>query len=401
MSLPYSTYQTLPSSFQLIEWPLYWLNTQYHAKDRYDSSSDRNNPYYTELNQTIASHYTAISSHYQNQEYAHICGKAFAVSMLYGKKCLPTATERKFIVTFLGSTAINPVILCLTPITLVADIALGLIEALWAKLYHKASSHQVELILRKKWMASPCQHLTFLGANSAVMLLLFAKPLLKIWFQSQSNPSTWIIKKIDKWVITKIANRASTTRLSAVWPFGRVATTVMVVSSIFAVPAYHITQKIVGNDLPDWARPEGFNIFINGGAPDKDGKLFTEKLETQYKNYQHNTHNRHSNVPNAARTSAENWEDFITKDVPNEASQIDDNHKLKPLLNQLQNKASREAFLNVTVPLSQEKLSSAYKRLAFTVHPDRNPNDTAVAEFLFKLICEARSSLEKEHGFGN
>ena len=69
---------------------------------------------------------------------------------------------------YLGGMVALPITLCLTPLTLVADIVVGASECVFC-LYKGLTKEDISIIAHRKFIISPCQHLTFcLGAITAL-----------------------------------------------------------------------------------------------------------------------------------------------------------------------------------------------------------------------------------------
>ncbi len=187
---------TYPSAFQWIEKPLYYLNESHNKISLYKARA-ANNFYKQILASSLeASQYMVIS---------YLCW---------------------------------PIIMCTTPFTASVDIGVGACEAFYAK-YKGATSHQISLIIKKKMIASPIQHLAYITSNLAIPLFFGSLPMLAICLTSFS-----ILSPISLFV-------------------GSSLFAVMIAPSM-ALPNYHFAQKIIGSKLPAWTHPEGFNIFING-----------------------------------------------------------------------------------------------------------------------------------------
>jgi hypothetical protein len=147
----------------------------------------------------------------------------------------------RFFSPLMGQYIYWPLVMCATPLSLLADAVAGIVEA---SLYaYQGDSLRAKSILHKKLIASPIQHLVFFSGN----LLLPA-------------------------IIGSIYNRCLKLDISSKTIFG-LAT--LAFGPMGGLMSYHLSQFAVGK-LPNFARPEGFNIFINGGCLDPNGKKMTD-----------------------------------------------------------------------------------------------------------------------------
>src|SRR4051812_46299623 len=135
-----------------------------------------------------------------------------------------------------------PLVMCATPLSCIADVAAGVAEA---ALSAYRGDGGTESILHKKIIASPIQHLVFFSGNL----------LLPVLCGSLCIPA--ILK------------------LNLPWLKGFIGVSTLIFGPMAGFLSYHLVQRAVGK-LPNWARPEGFNIFINGGCLNPKGQKMTE-----------------------------------------------------------------------------------------------------------------------------
>jgi hypothetical protein len=127
-----------------------------------------------------------------------------------------------------------------TPLSCLADVVAGIAETALS-IYQGGP---VASILQKKLIASPIQHLVFFSGN------LFLPAI----FGSLCIPA--ILK------------------LNLPWLKGFIGVSTLIFGPTLGFLSYHLAQRAVGK-LPTWARPEGFNIFINGGCLNPKGQKMT------------------------------------------------------------------------------------------------------------------------------
>lgn len=175
-----------------------------------------------------------------------------------------------------------------TPVSCLADIVAGIAESVLS--VFQGDSNRVPSILRKKWIASPIQYFVFLICNLC----------LPIFFRLGINPKIFF-------------NPYSSVREKIITGLTTVALTTIIIGPMCGFFAYQISQRVVGQ-LPHWAHPEGFNIFINGGCLDPCGRRLTdhdyvEELYSAYKAKRGST--KASNKANTTTDTedTETWEE--------------------------------------------------------------------------------------------
>ncbi len=384
----------LPSAFQVIERPLYWLNGQINENARSWLSSDR----VEKLEHTIEAYSALAWEAFKNFDLKEtsrcLCTTAQAIKERY-------ATWPRFTAVLAGTAIVAPVVIVCTPVTIVADLVAGAAEAAFAK-RQGFSEEKVRLILQKKWIASPLQQATFVGSNLlATTVIVF----LATWGYTANNQQLPPMRDIPRLYLVGMG---------------------------FGVYFYRETQKFIGSSsFPSWAKPENFNIFIGGGAPDIDGKLFTDQAEKEYQEYKKSQsyspeqeydsnesyQEKHDNTgynygtrgPSSQSGPSEeipiirvrtNFPDILTKiraelegkNAPAAESKLKAFYDLVVTTNPITPTAAQ--ILGITES-TQSAISEGFKKQSRIVHPDLNiPDERPIAQILFKALCAARNSLE-------
>ncbi|PWU13112.1 MAG: hypothetical protein C5B45_06610 [Chlamydiae bacterium] len=302
-----------PSAFQWIEKPLYYLN------------EEKNKP---------------ISSKNDDKQSSRISfGKFLAIQYL-----------------------VWPMIMCAAPLTASVDIGVGICEAFYAK-YKGATSHQIILIIQKKILASPIQHLAYIITN--LFFPFFAGTALAL---ASFQPSS-IIPLVGFFLV--------------------------ILSPPMALLNYHLAQQFIGQKLPAWARPEGFNIFINGGCLDPGGNKITDEDYNEEARF-HEWKRKQMN-----EFTRENHKESLYTKLRDKAFIVHayQNNEFKNFFYMFLNKTSTRELLQLNPSFSDKELRKAFRKWSLVLHPDKHSEESIkkVAETLFKeVLYPARLELEKE-----
>jgi hypothetical protein len=310
-----------------------------------------------------------------------------------------------------------PLVMCATPVSCLADVVAGLAEAAFS--IYQGDSSRVPSILHKKLFASPIQHLGFFSINMLfpVMFGLIAtlnegfKPVFYV--DEQNNVTGSAIKYDFSGYKTNIL------------------ITALILGPLTGFLSYHLAQQAVGK-LPNWTHPEGFNIFMNGGCLDPNGrkmtdsdfaeKVYKEYLEKYFDDYisfldpeivikatEHcNAINREMGLPEFNPKPKQkkiaqhgSWEEFI-KPFQEKITQInklpDQLDEFEKFNNAFKNGMSPQECLGITAnsKLTLANIKSAYLKWARILHPDKNLDRKEIAEMLIKSLTAARALLEKQ-----
>lgn len=319
-----------PSAFQWLEKPLYYLNESHNKTSLYKARNANN-----------------------------LC-KQILASSLENSQCM--------IISYLCW----PIIICATPFTALIDIGIGVCEAFYAK-YKGATSHQISLIIQKKMIASPIQHLAYVITNLAIPLFFGSLTILAVCLTSFS-----------------IISPASLLVGSSLF-----ATAVIAPSMAFS--NYHFSQKIIDRKLPAWIRPEGFNIFINGGSLDCFGHKITAEDYTNieasfYKWAKEHRERRHKLQKNK---QIEPVQKCLQDKIAIVNAYQNDNFKF--FFNLSLKNAPASDLLQLKPGFQMKDIKKAYLKWSLILHPDKHIENSikVVAEILFKSVLRpARLELE-------
>jgi len=278
-------------------------------------------------------------------------GKAYDPSCLYGEPIH---------ILMLKAVAL-PTITCLTPVTIVADIVVGVVEIAFAS-YKGCDKENLLRIAHIKFIASPIQQMTHITVSA--LSALAGASFIFIYWQGEL-------------------------------PF----VACLIGSGAFSsVPGYVFSQYTVGKILPQFLRPGGFNIFIDGGANDVHGNKYTEYSENFYQKYKsqynQNQNKYNSNVKPWAIECQEQSEMLGLKEVkPTTGEELGGFDKFN---NGIINKIEPLKLLGLNTNFTESELKKAYYKVALLLHPDKNAGRIEKATGLMKLLSDARSRLETE-----
>ncbi len=240
---------------------------------------------------------------------------------------------------YLGGMIALPVTLCLTPITLLADIVVGVAEILFC-IYHGANKEDLYVIAHRKFAISPCQHLTFcLGAIAGLGISSF---------------------------------------FVGSFTFGG--------ALIFWSLGYALGQKATSM-LPESLNDSSFNIFIGGGSGEGDDN------ESWFKN----TKSASASDRTKEQADTPPWEEYIQKAIPS-LSRVNDanlNGKYIDFKKSLLKKCSPQELLGLADGFSKEDLQANYRLLTLILHPDKNRSREKEATALFSVLREAYNILQE------
>lgn len=252
---------------------------------------------------------------------------------------------------YLGGIVALPITIYLTPITLLADIIVGASECIFCA-YKGLKQEDISIIAHRKFIISPCQHLTFcLGAITglgAAWLLVAAYT---------ANP--WIGFKA---------------------------------SLVFWSMGYAVGQKAVGL-LPKSLNHQSLNIFIGGGSG--------EGSNEQDKWLDSNISIRNEPKPNPSFGVGNyqiEWEGFIRNEILS-LSRIDDANLAIQYVNfkqRLLNRCNPKELLELSDNFNQADLQKKYHALALIIHPDKNRPRQREATALFTVLQKAYEFLSQQ-----
>jgi len=285
--------------------------------------------------------YQLLPSAFRVAEYpTYYCWKSLKSSEVLWKRETATDCERlknrTFAVlrgcgSFLGGLVALPITLCTAPLTLLADVIIGVVECIFCA-YQGLKKEDILLIAHRKFIVSPCQHLAFcvgaivaLGLSSALIAPIF-------------------------------------------WSLG-----------------YASGQAFVGA-LPTKLNHHTFNIFVEGGSG--EGQDETEKwLDGCFRDMPQSD----PAVGVEAKLTLEGWCAFIARESAS-LGHIDDaglNPTYLGFKSGVMRKCKPQELLQLPDNFSQEDLVKKYRQLALILHPDKNLPRQNESKALFLVLRQA------------
>lgn len=271
--------------------------------------------------------------------------------------------QKKHLVTIVIGTGIAyPLTVAMTPVSIILDIFAGSIQAS-LRLCQRADKEEILSILHKKVIASPVQQGVYLLTGLVALGILAGGPAGHMWQRG----------------IPFIPSFAANALLFSA-----------LMGNIF----YTRNQRSVA-DLPRFFRPDGYNIFIDGGAKDECGKIPDFDAETTYLRWrrkveettaQSNTTNRE--FTKTRKLIQDDLDKLITK-FPDEFTEIRNWFK--------SNKDTYELFgFSSLITVNENRLKRKFRLLALQCHSDKFQDDNAKkeADIWTRLVLEARLDVE-------
>lgn len=252
---------------------------------------------------------------------------------------------------YLGGMVALPITICLTPITLLADIVVGATECVFC-FYKGLEKEDISIIAHRKFIISPCQHLTFcLGAITGLGVA---------WFLVSGYT-------INPWIGFKAS--------LVIWSMG-----------------YAFGQVAVGL-LPKNLNHQSLNIFIGGGSGegvDEQEKWLDSNIST--------SNEPKSNTSFGVGNYYAEWEDFIRKEISS-LNRIDDANLAIQYVNfkqRLLNRCNPKDLLELSNNFNQVDLQRKYRALALIIHPDKNQPRQREATAVFAVLQKAYELLSQQ-----
>ncbi len=313
-------YQMLPSAFKVAEIPTYCC----WGALRYSA-----NLLDKDLNNEIT-HIKKVMKERNFREFKDVIVKISKIALIGG------------IGLTVGAVAF-PLLICSIPLTITADAIIGIAEIAFCS-YQGLETKDLLLIAHRKFVLSPKQQLTF--AFLSLFALFSTYRFIKNSFGSL----------IDEFPLV----------IYLLWP-----------------ACYRGGQIAVG-DPQRGLNLSSFNIFINGGALDLNGRRMTESFE----------------IPIQANENEGtlSWLDLLENERSN-LRRINDAELSKGYIEfktKIFNKYSPIRLFELTQNYNQEELNLAFRKFALIVHPDKNPTRKVEAEALTRILLTAKGILDKK-----
>lgn len=300
-------YQMLPSSFQLAEAPTYISWQIFQSSEKLWNQETANS-----------------SQRFINRTLAILAGVG----------------------GYVGGIIALPITLACTPVTIVADVVVGIAECFFCY-HHGLSGNDIKKIAHKKFIASPLQQ--FIFCSAAISTIVAANSiLLGGCFLYLANP-----------YLAPFA-------LSSFWTVG-----------------YAMGQVAVGK-LPSNLNHQSFNIFINGGSGETEGRKWVDDDIPSRESF------------NSNPEGISEWGNYIAKEMCN-LSLVDDaraHEKYIAFKKDIFEQKTPQQLLNLKNGFSHEELRQSHRTLARILHPDKN-GSSREATSLFKILNEAYNRLSQ------
>ena len=272
---------------------------------------------------------------------------------------------------YLGGMVALPITLCAAPLTLVADLIIGLAECIFC-LYHNVSKEDLFILAHRKFVVSPCQHLAFcLGCIGGMITL----PLI------YSTIMLLIGRRFEVFVSGLAA-------APLFWTFG-----------------YSFGQVAVGK-LPGSLNHRSFNIFLDGGSGEKPGEKwfdadFTKDSTPQFQKRDEKQSNFAPDPGTTSFSSRYNrlkWREFLKGEILY-LSHINDANLHPDYIGfkiRVMKRCFPEDLLQLSRPYSPDEMRKQFRKFSLVLHPDKNAPRQREATALFKILNEANHLLSPE-----
>jgi hypothetical protein len=269
---------------------------------------------------------------------------------------------------------VYPLTICAAPFTMLSDMILGVAEIAFAY-YKGCDTDTLKSIALKKFVASPAQHLTFMTINGAGCFVATACITL-----AYHIPFIYCL------------------------PF----------SGWLTIFTYPTSQQVIGT-LPKWTRPEGFSIFIDGGASDLDGSKYTQQFDKDYQKYEQERRQKYDqewlkfaraqseqtyqqqNTSNFNMSEEDTWDivcqKIITELSLKESAGLTDYDRFK---NGIIKKMKPRELLGLNSNFTAQELRYVFKKFSLVLHPDRNAHRATESTAITQCFFEAHHLLQEE-----
>ncbi|MGZ3632757.1 MAG: J domain-containing protein [Parachlamydiaceae bacterium] len=274
--------------------------------------------------------------------------------------------QQKHLIAIGAATAIAfSTTVAMVPFSIIADIFAGVIQS-GLRLSQGADKNEILSILHKKVIASPVQQSAYLLTGVVVLGIFGAVPAIRL--HDAGYPFVWSCV------------------LSA-----------LVISMMLGNLMYCRNQEIVAA-LPRFFRPDGYNVFIEGGAVAYDGRKANFDPEGDYQKWRAQQTNKASLNYNEASLKylVENAKREAEKSLGELTMKFPD--KFQEIRTWFtSDKQAYELFgFSSLDQVNKDELKEKYKLLVLQCHPDKVQEDERKeAGIWFHLLQEVRLHVEE------
>jgi hypothetical protein len=274
--------------------------------------------------------------------------------------------KKKHLVAIVLATAIAfPTTVALAPISIIADIFAGTIQAS-LRLCQGADKDEILLILHKKVIASPVQQGIYLLTSVIALGILAGGMIIRMHQEG--------IRFIPAFAVSAL-----------------------VVSAIMGNVVYWNSQFVVAS-LPRFFIPDGYNVFIKGGAKDEFGIKVDFDPERKYLKWRHEWRHEFEETDKAY---FDNIFANAIKETENELNKLSinfpQNFKTFRAWFSSDKKTYKLFGFSSADKVDENGLNKQFRALALQCHPDKFPDKEKKkeAEIWFKLLMAARFDVEE------
>lgn len=230
----------------------------------------------------------------------------------------------KDVFLYAGSMVVTPIVLCAVPLTITADIVVGIAESAFCLIYRRDGLQAVGAVAKKKMIVSPLHQLTYVMITLGAGAVLISGICGSIMAKAKSGPSAQLVANQSfKFILSlttlpfiwvhsnpaveskKDANKIKNSALlrlihnKMVFIAANVAAialayllhkqflsieaspkaSIIILAScvsVFALHSYRLSQRFIGSLSNSWNH-RCFNIFKNGGTQDESGRIYTDQ----------------------------------------------------------------------------------------------------------------------------
>jgi hypothetical protein len=356
----YEAYPVSPSAFQWIEWPLFKLQNQFFLALNDGLNNINKHTYIIILSAKLAREY------FRRQKYPKVDTHLKNLFIHTVELLRPFA--KCTLIIYCG-IAFIPIVLCLAPITLLIDLTTGAKEVHHAYRECYPKEH-IDLIFKKKWIASPAQHCTFFLINALFFHL--SKTLVKLI--TRRNPHVWTVLFIPPIYALALVQVILSPFFFKTDSEKQIK---LLTRSLLCIPVYRFSVLLTVNYLPQWTRPDRFLIFIDKPFRPIDSIWIDIDMDDR-KDYEVNIR-------------MDDWENYEVK-TREKLVLRDDTTNFGKFLNRFKNGTSPAELLGLPQMYTKKELKNAFNNWSILLHPDKAKDPDA--NILFNALCKAYELLK-------